>query len=100
MEIIEERVRLNGEEFTKSEIREIASFVKLDSDGLTYIVDVNKTLEQEIKGRKVMASITRLIRLSSPMQRALKAKLFDSPTKGRVIVKSELRRAISLYKKG
>jgi hypothetical protein len=102
MEIIEEKVILNGVEFSKSELVEIASFITLASDKVTYLLDATGTVEQEINGATRLIPKAQQIRANKTMQKALNAKLFthagtDVKTKY-IIPTSNLKMAILRYR--
>lgn len=87
MEIVAEKVILNGEFFIKTEIEEISSFCILDSDGLTY----------KLKTETPYTTIE--VRKSKAMQKAMRATLFVSPNGSTVIASPDLRAALELYRK-
>jgi hypothetical protein len=94
VEIVEQKVLLKGQAFTKSEIEEISSFFDLASDGVTYTMKTGN-----IKQGNTLIPIAAAIRNSPAMQKAMQAMLFASPDETVIIASLDLRPALELYRK-
>lgn len=93
MEIVEQKVLLKGQAFTKSEIEEISSFFDLAPDGITYKLKTEKKLGD------VLVPIAVAIRKSPTMQKAMQALLLSSPDETVIVASLDLRPALELYRK-